>query len=491
VNRALCSQPVQVGSAGITPGGSLVLDVTEVVIPPNDAFAAATDAGTLPAHLTVDTTLATLETGEPAFLSCATTNKTVWYTVTRPTSAVVTLSTAGSDFNTVMAVYTGSSLGSLTEVGCNNDFNGTPQSQLTFLASAGVTYHVQIGGFLFPLAGNLVFELSEIAAPPNDAFGSAVDVGAPPAQRTANTTLATVESGEPTSLSCGTVGKTVWYTVTRPTPAVVTVSTAGSGFDTVLAVYTGGSLGSLSQVGCNNDVNGTPQSQLSFTATANTVYRIQVGGAGGSAGSVVLNVTATPMFALTVAPSGVGAGTISSSPAGIDCGADCTEAYVDGTLVTLTATPAPGWTFGGWGGACSAMASCQVTMDAAKSVIATFVRQNVGVQLGQLPNPPPGSTPSLRAILSARPTCGPIVQIQFGVAGSPFDNAQITIVAPVGGPAGRTTGFTYTPPPGTTSVTLTIQRVVQSGGAMVKPIRFRDGCGDWPTFLGGGVDAFK
>jgi hypothetical protein len=73
-----------------------------------------------------------------------------------------------------------------------------------------------------------------------------------------------------------------------------------------------------------------------------------------------------------VAKSGDGGGSISSSPAGISCGADCSESYATGTLVTLTATPATGSVFGGWSGSCAGTGACQVTMSAARSVVGSF-----------------------------------------------------------------------------------------------------------------------
>jgi len=59
-----------------------------------------------------------------------------------------------------------------------------------------------------------------------------------------------------------------------------------------------------------------------------------------------------------------------SDPAGINCGADCTEVYNDGTMVTLTAYPGVNFYFVGWSGDCDA--SGQVTMNADKTCIATF-----------------------------------------------------------------------------------------------------------------------
>jgi hypothetical protein len=87
-------------------------------------------------------------------------------------------------------------------------------------------------------------------------------------------------------------------------------------------------------------------------------------------------------FALTVALAGAGKGAVTSSPAGINCGIDCSEAYAAGTEVTLTATPASGSTFAGWSGACTGTGACKVTMSQARSVTATFEKA---------PTPPPAA----------------------------------------------------------------------------------------------------
>jgi hypothetical protein len=76
---------------------------------------------------------------------------------------------------------------------------------------------------------------------------------------------------------------------------------------------------------------------------------------------------------LTVVRDGNGSGSVTSSPAGIDCGSDCSESYARGSSVTLTATAAPGSTFTGWSGECSGTGPCTVTISSAASVTATFV----------------------------------------------------------------------------------------------------------------------
>ena len=76
--------------------------------------------------------------------------------------------------------------------------------------------------------------------------------------------------------------------------------------------------------------------------------------------------------ALTVTKAGRGRGTVTSSPAGIDCGSTCTFDYAYGTQVMLTATPASGFTASLSGPGCSGGTTCTVTVSSATAVTATF-----------------------------------------------------------------------------------------------------------------------
>ncbi len=88
----------------------------------------------------------------------------------------------------------------------------------------------------------------------------------------------------------------------------------------------------------------------------------------------VLPVGSSPITLLSVFKSGAGNGTVSSTPAGITCGSTCSADLVPNTVVTLTATADEGSTFAGWsGGDCPSTDACVVTIDAAKSVTATFI----------------------------------------------------------------------------------------------------------------------
>ncbi len=80
---------------------------------------------------------------------------------------------------------------------------------------------------------------------------------------------------------------------------------------------------------------------------------------------------------LSVQLAGTGHGRVTSSPAGIACSTDCSQAFTSGAVVTLTADPSPGSVFTRWSGACSgASPTCAVPMGAARSVTATFVPDN-------------------------------------------------------------------------------------------------------------------
>ena len=59
----------------------------------------------------------------------------------------MTVDTAGSSFDTLLGVYTGTAVGALTTVASNDDANGTTQSQVSFAAVAGTTYRIAVDGF--------------------------------------------------------------------------------------------------------------------------------------------------------------------------------------------------------------------------------------------------------------------------------------------------------------------------------------------------------
>jgi uncharacterized delta-60 repeat protein len=122
-------------------------------------------------------------------------------------------------------------------------------------------------------------------------------------------------------------------------------------------------------------------STVTLTANANTGYQFDswngCDSVNGNQCTLTMNAsknvtaTFTQLFTLTATINGNG--TVTSEPAGINCGSDCSEAYPSGTVVTLTATPDPGWQFSSWGGDPDCTDG-QVTMNASKTCTANFVQ---------------------------------------------------------------------------------------------------------------------
>lgn len=99
--------------------------------------------------------------------------------------------------------------------------------------------------------------------------------------------------------------------------------------------------------------------------------------------------TNTGDFPVNVSVAGTGSGEVTSSPAGINCGVDCTEDFADGTAVTLTASASSGSSFGGWeGGGCSGTGTCSVTVSQVRDVSATFT------EVPPAPTPPDPTPPA-------------------------------------------------------------------------------------------------
>ncbi|HEY2920707.1 MAG TPA: hypothetical protein VGK77_17120 [Candidatus Binatia bacterium] len=115
-----------------------------------------------------------------------------------------------------------------------------------------------------------------------------------------------------------------------------------------------------------------------FNSAGNSPYAPEVCGTTPAATTPpppAQQFTLTVGLVKTVTSGGTGNGTVTSSPVGISCGGTCSASFGSGTLVTLTATPAVGATFGGWSG--TGCSSGVTTMNVARTCTATFNPQPV------------------------------------------------------------------------------------------------------------------
>lgn len=95
-------------------------------------------------------------------------------------------------------------------------------------------------------------------------------------------------------------------------------------------------------------------------------------GSDKSVKAVFAKVTATEQKKLTVYITG--AGSLSSTPAGINCPSKCSQKFDRGTKISLKPQAKAGWAFKAWRGACTGAGACNITLNSNKSVHATFVR---------------------------------------------------------------------------------------------------------------------
>lgn len=140
------------------------------------------------------------------------------------------------------------------------------------------------------------------AAPVNDDIDAAIVIASSPFSSVIDTSGATNSLDDPW-MGCGSGANsnTVWYRINAPSGGTLRIRTAGSNYDTVLAAYSS-SRGSLNALGCNDDSNGTVQSDLTVRIQSGTTF-IEVadyGSIGG--GQLAFSTRYTPTVAVTSTP---------------------------------------------------------------------------------------------------------------------------------------------------------------------------------------------
>src|SRR5437867_3474448 len=278
--------------------------------------------------------------------------------------------------------------------------NGTTTSSTTPVQAVGINDAVAVNAGILHTCALLSNSTVKCwgAVAPGDGFGqlgngsttgSSTPVtvtGTGVAWASSNGAVATIDaSGRATGLGGGTA------TITATDGSGVSASTTLTVTDrvTLSVVRTGIGTGSVSGPGisCGTDCSEPYDRGTSVMLTASPASGSAFTGwsgcdtVSGTTCTVTMNaarvVTATfdlQRFTLTVNKAGLGSGTVTSSPPGINCGTDCSEPYPSGTVVTLTATPALLNVFTGWDG-CDAVSdtTCTVTMSRARSVTASFL----------------------------------------------------------------------------------------------------------------------
>lgn len=285
---------------------------------PNKDFfqTALTFPGHLPASTTnnnVDTT-SSPELGEPPLAGRPPQNS-VWYRWQPDISGSVIFDTLGSDFDTILAVYSGSSLANLVKIAENNDISATnTNSSIRFQVVAGQPYWLTVAGGNLGPTGTYVLH-GEPAPPPatppqappaNDSLTTGANLGSLSNVSFSGSLLwATAETGEP-SLAGLSPTRSVWFRWTSPALGQLSLDTGGSDFANVLGVYTGTNFASLKllQGKASPAIATNP---ITFPVQTGSIYIIKVDGARNTNGTYVLtgrlSTLAAPATLLFTNPS--------------------------------------------------------------------------------------------------------------------------------------------------------------------------------------------
>lgn len=128
-------------------------------------------------------------------------------------------------------------------------------------------------------------EFTVLHSPSNDDFADSITISGSRARFTGSNLGATAEKGEPRhyfwKAQCS-----VWYEWTAPSTGLAMVTTRGSNFDTVMAVYTGDNLDSLRRIARDDDRGGNLTSRVRFWARAGKTYQIAIDGYRGEEGQI-------------------------------------------------------------------------------------------------------------------------------------------------------------------------------------------------------------
>ena len=284
-------------SVGYTTYGSIGSYTLSGTFPSNVGYADNfAEASSIPSTssftLNASSSLATRETREPAHAG-QTAKKSLWWKWTAIGNGRLQVNTKGSAFDTVLAVYSGSSLATLRAVTSNdNAVTGVKYSQVDFTTTRGTTYYFAVDGKSGASGAiTLTGSGTSLSGPSNDNFTSASVVSGTTWKASGSNFNATRETDEPNH--GGTSGyASVWFQWTPTTSGSYTLTTSGSGFDTLLGVYTGTELNALTLVGANNNSAArVTWSKIRFAATAGTAYLIAVDGANRSSGRYSLTLS--------------------------------------------------------------------------------------------------------------------------------------------------------------------------------------------------------
>jgi subtilisin family serine protease len=302
-----------VGAAAVPPGELRVPVTCDAGLMGNDERSAATgiDASHLPARFEQELRHATKAPDDPV-LPCTPPptpinpdyTRSVWYRIDPVGEPVaVAVDTFESEIDaeiatlkTVLAAFR-STAGGLEVVACNVLYRSPladTESRIVFKTDSASVYYVLAGAFQDVPMGRLRLNVNEALLPPNDEEEGAVGVSLADTYTHVQPAHSATKDGEDPAFSCAPAyGYSVWFRVQEPGPQMLRLTTAGSDYDTVAAVFRRDTEGALTEIACNNHTPGTFNATVDWQSDGGE-YFVVVAAFGGSGGSVLRADLQTP-----------------------------------------------------------------------------------------------------------------------------------------------------------------------------------------------------
>jgi hypothetical protein len=270
-------------------GGAIKLNITSSKThpPKNDDFLSAERLLGSTVKVTSDTSSASAELGEPMHFG-QTPGRSVWWHWTPDITGPVRITTAGSNFDTILATYIGSTLGNLRKIASNDDSAGNSNGAVEFQAIKGNVYYIAVDGHDLS-GGHVALQITQSPSPLNDQFANKSILFGNHVRVCASNVMATTQDGEQNHAG-GNATKSLWWSWKSDYTAPVRISTDGSDFDSLLAVYSGSEFGKLKTIVSNNNTLDGKTSTVWFNAEQGVTYQIAVAGESNASGSVELSL---------------------------------------------------------------------------------------------------------------------------------------------------------------------------------------------------------
>jgi uncharacterized Zn-binding protein involved in type VI secretion len=271
--------------------GTLQISASLLPVPANDSCQTAT-ALTNGQTVVMSTTNAT-DFGKPNSICGDEASHGVWFTLQAYAGQPVTISTCGSSYSTLLAVYTNGCDTVGNPFTCSSGGNPFDCNQnnagVSFVSPADTTYYILVAGFQYQ-AGILQIVANQ-SAPTNDFCQYAIPMTNGVIYTATNIYATSI--GDPVPSCAPGFERGVWYQYTPTNDGPVGISTCGSTFQTALAVYSGACGPPWTQIACSPDGGvycDSGDASVNFYGTSGATYYILAGGANGAAGTLQIQI---------------------------------------------------------------------------------------------------------------------------------------------------------------------------------------------------------